>query len=453
MSVYFVAALYACILAASPMIPVEVLLAAAFFVGTHGLASGYEPWAGAAFGLAIIVSTVARQSATSARKSGRGPSKEDWPFAQPVGLFLGVLLVLMVLSLLWTPLPETGVKKLGDFGFRVVVPLWAMVYLGARGQLRSRLILTLIWIGSSTVSVLAVLINLRSGLSIGGDIRLRVPGFHPLALAQICAVGLILSFHAPRFIRIDRRAQVLAGITSGVVLLLSASKGPLVAAVVGLSTGFFLDALRRLTQGGLSFAPLIKWAAAGVVGGGLLALFGVNLGSLLPARLFPSYYFDSSGRSQSVSARELLWQEAATRWTSDPVLGGGIASSYESKVVSIFSGKQLTIYPHNFLLEILSEFGMFAGISILATILTLFWRFRRDRLCIAMLVVLVGNAAVSGGIADHRILIPLVAAALLNLPSKTKIASIVEPELYQNSAHDRRGFRPALGRGNRGQIS
>lgn len=445
MSLYLVAAPYVFILAASPMIPIEMLLAGAFFLGTHGIASGYEAWGGAAFGVAIVFSTLTRRRAMAERESGRESGKADWPFAQPLGLLVGVLLVLMILSLVWTPLPETGAKKLGDFVFRVVVPMWSMIYLGARGQLHPRLILALIWIGASAVSVLAVLINLRSGLSLGGDLRLRVPGFHPLALAQICAVGLVLSFFAPRFIKVHMGVRVLTGIASGVVLLLSASKGPLIAAVVGLSAGFLLAALRQVTRGGVSFAPLIKWASAGVVGGGLLALFDVNLASLIPARLSPSYYFDSSGRSQSVSSRELLWQEAATRWSSDPILGGGIASSYESEVVSIFSGEQLTIYPHNFLLEILSEFGTFAGISVLVIILTLFWRFRRDKLRIAMLVLLVGTATVSGAIADHRILIPLVATALLsNRPSKPEqTASVVGSEFYRTSAHNRRRLRPA----------
>lgn len=432
MSLYLVAALYVFILAVSPVIPVEILLAAAFFLSTHGLATGYEAWAGAAFGLAIIVSTLIRRRTSSDREPDGEPARGEWPFTPPVGLFVGVFLLLAVVSLAWTPLPEIGAKKLGDFIFRVVVPVWAIVYLGRRGQIRPRLILTLIWIGAGAVSVLAVVINLRSGLSLGGDLRLRVPGFHPLALAQICAVGLVLSFFAPRFVTVDKRARILIGITSGVVLVLSASKGPLIAAVIGLGTGLLLEALRRFTHNGLSFAPLLRWAIFTAGGTGFLALLGVNVISLVPARLLPSYYSDASGRTQSVSARELLWQEAATRWFDQPLFGRGIAASHESSVVSIFSGEQLAVYPHNFLLEILGEFGLFAGVSVLTLILTLFWRFRHDKLRIAMLLLLVCNATVSGGLADHRILIPFAAAALLTLPH--------QPE-SGGTWHDRRSLR------------
>lgn len=436
-----VATLYFFVLAASPVIPIEVLIAAAFFLGTHGLANDYAPWAGAAFGLAIVVSTLTRHRRTLQNNRGREPDWADWPFAQPVGLLVGTFLAIMVASLAWTPLPETGMEKIADFGFRVVVPMWAMIYLGVRGQLNPRLVLALIWIGASAVSVFAVLVNLRTGLSLGGNSRLRVPGFHPLALGQICSVGLVLSLYAGRFIKINRLAQISMAVTSGLVLLLSASKGPLIAVVVGLGAGFLLDALRRLARDGLSFEPAIKWTAAGLFGFGLLAASGVNLKSLLPARLFPSYYLDPSGRTESVSSREQLWREAATRWTDDPLTGGGIASSYESEVRSIFSGEQLTIYPHNFLLEILGELGMFAGISILAIILTLFWRFRRDRLRITMLVLLIGNATVSGGIGDHRILIPLVAVALLAIPSKPEQSvNIAGPKFHNTSlSSTRRG--------------
>ena len=153
-------------------------------------------------------------------------------------------------------------------------------------------------LGLVIVTVTAVLMTVLSGIPLLSS-RLAHPYMTSITLGLTGALCIWLAL----FGQTHRLWRIFIGFAGVSVLLLSASRGPLLAAVVGIAAGLLVQSSRRVLLG----AGLITLLA------GSLTTISLREGSSLLTRLVQS---DTNGR-------DLVWSSTLSAYQSSPLSGVG----------------------------------------------------------------------------------------------------------------------------------
>lgn len=171
-----------------------------------------------------------------------------------------------------------------------------LVGIGASWQSSHRIMP--ISVGLVLVMGTAILMTLTSGTPLLSS-RLSHPYMTPITLGLAGALCIWLAL----FGQAHRAWRLFLGCAGVSVLLLSASRGPLLAAVIGVAAGLLVHSSRRVLMGAVAAVLL----AAGI------STLSVGEGNGLLTRLVQS---DTNGR-------DLVWANALSAYQSAPVTGVG----------------------------------------------------------------------------------------------------------------------------------
>jgi hypothetical protein len=189
--------------------------------------------------------------------------------------------------------------------------------------------------------------------------RLTVEGMNPIwlarsfALAGVCLFLLPGNHHAAKFVGL---ALVAAGI------LPTGSRGPLISLIMTLALWFMIKS--HLSKGGM----FLTAGATAIVIVSIMLFAGDRIETAVGSYL-------SRGQSQGFveeSGRPQLFNLAMTEFLSSPVIGVGLGEYGKDAgfVGKAFAGRSPTqgFYPHNIILETLSELGV---VGLLLMIITM----------------------------------------------------------------------------------
>ena len=256
----------------------------------------------------------------------------------PVYFLFIALLGLMAASLVYTPVPDAGIEKLGRFltvtGIVIVAPFFV---LGTTEAMKRFLI---------AFGVAAFAICSYSLTGLGGSERLATPTNNTIGLGHIACALIVLIWFAvvPRFSFPKRMLTYSLLVAPALALIGSGSRGPAVAlGIVVLTSLFFYR--RLLIDVGLLLSL------------GLLALPFANI----PDSSLE--YMGSLIRSHSVngllSFRGELLDYGWKLLQQHPLIGTGIEGfRYYSPNPGIYK------WPHNIFLELACELGLPAGLLV-----------------------------------------------------------------------------------------
>ena len=275
--------------------------------------------------------------------------------AKYYSLFI-VFIGLMVFGVTHSRAPMYGLSKILFFSIYYVVLGYALLSLITSVD-RATSFLSGMMFGS-IVALCLYLLLLGSPADLlqnwGRFERLRLGSGNPIIFSQNLGIGLILFFgFATRYISNSPFKFILAGliILSFLFMILSGSKGPILATAASLLYLIGLPSWRLL------FSAIILFAA-------IITIFPTDLFS--PAQDFISqrYVLEDSG---SVSSRKGFYIQAFEGFEKDsffaPMMGHGTGD-----FGFVMHGYDARGYPHNVLIETLYEFGL-AGFFIYIAIL------------------------------------------------------------------------------------
>lgn len=314
-------------------------------------------------------------------------------------LFLGLVAVIGV-GLVGSEAPAYGSDKALRFAILGGVAVWGALFIHQTDQRVDRLLLSLFAVGL-TMSVIA----LASGGGLHGEERLTALGSNTIALGRASAIAIAVSASWLMWKREHRVAVVLCSAVATAALMGSGSRGPALSLAVSL-VGLML--VRLAASRGRSFRALA--VAALLAGIGATAIVGA------PAVSVERYGLLLEGGGASAQARGVLAQEAIRLFYREPVWGIGTGSfaAYQTQLV----------YPHNLVLEIAAENGVFAviilltflGLAISAAIRAV-W-LKPGYLSDAVFLIVIASAAnslLSGDVNANRILYAFCAIAFVRL--------------------------------------
>jgi O-antigen ligase len=320
------------------MVSYEFWLAAALFSGRSAL-SRFVFDISVEYSAAIAMLVVATVLAIACRRDGA--SRAVPVAARAVIAIFSLSFMGLLISLYWSRSPEYGANKLIGFA---LLSLYPIVLVSAVGVNVPRL--------AASFSLLAaiLLVSAIAGISPGAlvtsGVRFAAFGGGPNVFARFMAFGAISShFSSRRTIRILWSAVLTAG------AVLSQSRG----AVLALACTYVvmhIDELRRMPRRAIAavlVGILILWTA--------WAKLPTDYRDLLILR-FSSITRDMPGGS-AIHARAGVAIEAIEAIASRPMLGWGLGS---------FDALSVLRYPHNLVLEVLSECGLVLGTLILMPI-------------------------------------------------------------------------------------
>lgn len=258
----------------------------------------------------------------------------DWSMACLAGF-----LIVLILGNFYTQAPSWALEKSSRFlvfnSFALLAPLF---FVGDPERLKN--ILLGIVFSASIISAYA----LASGLETLGEGHIRLSFFaaNPIAFAQLCALCLtIILFMLPHSTGIGAKAVLALPVPILILaVIFSNSNGPVFALL--LTVVLCLLFISRMTLG-----RRLQWLVA------TLSVF-IGLYALLPSAYvhrFAGLVEANFAESSSVSSRLAKWDTAMQAFTDSPIVGvgtGGFAALTEAE----------QDYPHNLILELLSEHGL-----------------------------------------------------------------------------------------------
>ncbi len=243
--------------------------------------------------------------------------------------------------------------------------------------------------------VISVPAEIKLLLSSGGLLRLDALGADTITLARWVSVAFIWVFMSLLLGKEEKLGKVLYIVLVlflFILMVASGSRGPILAAVVGISTyfvftsslserlKFFLYLCMGLMVGFLNFPVLIEFLPVESIG---------RIGYLINGEI---------GRSEGL--RLQAWGGSISEILNYP-FGSGFGEFYS--VVGLYLSEKME-YPHNILLEVFIEAGWFAGIWMMAIMLLAFNRS----------LALVRLAGKSSCVKEMGILLVLFVSALIN---------------------------------------
>jgi len=326
-----------------------------------------------------------------------------------------------ITTLLWTPgvvyAREKAVQLCTLVLWAVVGPALVIATDEARvRRLFSALVLLALWVGTEAVlafssSAKDQVINVLGGKYLG-----------PSRLINIAA--LLLTLNAVLFAKSLRDVLLSGGgaIVMVVLLLLIGGRGPLLATGIALlvPVGLGVTLARKDV---IRVRPFAAYIGLAMTGGVVVVIYLVASGHMTTTLNRLAILLNAEpGRS---GALRLEYYAAAMRlWSQHPLIGAGVGSW------PLLADKgDIRYYPHNIVLELLSEFGLvgaylwFAFIAVGLRVVKRIDRVRKDPRCVLLVTLLAAtlfNASVSGDLNDNRIvfvvigLFPLVASVSLD---------------------------------------
>lgn len=229
-------------------------------------------------------------------------------------------------------------------------------------------------------------------------------GLNPIWTARECAVGVILSLEL-RARGATRWFYIIVGATCLAGLVRTGSRGPLLALLAVL---FWIGALktRDLRRTAIAFVGLALLVTA-LLGSSL----NVNRGNPMAAYFLRAYA--SPVEDPNVATRLTLFKRAFQMWVTKPLLGHGLGSF----AVEITGTSGFREYPHNMVLELLSETGVIGLVMFLAA-LTCGFRYAHNRWTYVFAFLFL-SAMTSGDIGSNMAVFPAAALAATGIRDRS----------------------------------
>lgn len=331
-------------------------------------------------------------------------------------LYIGFALYVL-LSYLWTPGKVYSTQKMLYIWTLVLWALAAPALIISTDPRRIKRLGILFILLSIIASFEAISQYIQAGQS--GFIG--VFGSNYLGLGRIAGLAFIVSYTYALFGSCNPFAKLIAIILAGVflcILLIGGARGPFIATILSALIPAFFSIHFSLKRQSIKIKPFIRPIV--VITIALLFLFGYfyETGHMTQtmARL---QVLTSDGMGDSAAARIQHYTHAIQYWKQAPLFGNGIGSW------PIINGDtDMRSYPHNLILEILTELGLM-GLMLFFTLILYALRFLKpiksegyQSINIVLLMIVMYmflNSMVSGDIPDNRLLfasIGLIPAAL-----------------------------------------
>lgn len=214
------------------------------------------------------------------------------------------------------------------------------------------------WAGIICALCMAVFV-LMSYPGVGVIRSIFVLGTNYIGLSRICGFGLlsILVFFLPIEPNPWRRKTFwFLTLILILAMMISGSRGPLIAIIVSLIL-FFVLSIRKI------YPSLIIERFALFLG--FICLFTGVIGSFIGKTHFTTLFYRVEkvldNADNSASTRVSFFESALNQWINSPIWGGG-----PGQFGVTLTGEEIERYPHNIFLEIASENGLFGLIPFCA---------------------------------------------------------------------------------------
>lgn len=302
------------------------------------------------------------------------------------------LLGLFLLRLSTSPDVVYGSTKVQLYVADVLIFLFAAVFVGTRGADLRQFFVVLLAVTSA--GAILFLFNLVAGYAhpaVGGRFALSAQEY-PIELGRDSADGLLIAIYS--VLAATRRSARVWAMTVApalaVAMIAAGSRGPVLAFVFGLAALLALTAVNRRARRRLIFVAGVFLIATIVVP---VVVPGSALGRAFSTIIGSASGLSSNGRSQ-------LWSLAITTFSQHPLLGLGTGG-----FAALNTGLD---YPHNILLEVASEVGVFGAAAVIAIVigfvhaLITAWRggIGQDRLMASLLISLFLTALINACFSD-----------------------------------------------------
>jgi O-antigen/teichoic acid export membrane protein len=308
------------------------------------------------------------------------------------------LLGLMLLRLGPSAAESYGSTKVQLYVADVLIFFVGAIFVGSRRR-DVRLFFN-VQLGVFAAGSLLFLYNLVAGHAqavVGGRYALSALEY-PIELGRDSSVGILIAIYImlSARARATRLRAALVVPPLAIAMVSAGSRGPVLAFVIGLLALLALSATSPQGRRRLGVVAALFLFAALIVP---LVVPGSVLGRALSAVLGGASGLSSNGRSS-------LWALSLTTFNHHPLFGLGTGG-----FAALGTGLQ---YPHNILLEVATELGVFGAAALLAVLggmwasLVRLWRRTTgsdqlmSSLLIALFVTALINACVSGAIQDNR---------------------------------------------------
>jgi O-antigen ligase len=287
---------------------------------------------------------------------------------------LAFLLSLAVLSLIWSPDTEYGVRKLTLWVLTGLLPCVFMLVLSSPTRLVSwRLI-------AAAAFVYAVVLLLIGSYAAGYPGRLVFFDSNPIGIARAVYIGALVAIFGP----FPTSVKVILVVPMVVAGHLTDSLGPTLGLVIGGAAGVLLWS--RLSDATDSRARRIGPLAGVVVAIGMTvavaALVSGGSSSLTPVLNDPD-----------VTSRAQYLQVAAQTFAQNPVFGAGLGA--------FASNGFADQYPHNMYIEVASELGVIGLIPLLGWLVLALRGAARSPVLLSLVVATSIYALFSGSLASN----------------------------------------------------
>ena len=320
------------------------------------------------------------------------------------GLF-ATFLAYSGLSYFWSPSSTYAVEKIGYLWVLTLWPFLACTIIISQDTARLRRFFFALLLLSSWI--LAESIGAFVGVATVGQ-QVDALGARYLGLGRVIGPGaLILIAYAIAIVR-SRKGRLLCFVGFAgymATLLILGGRGPFLAASIPLLIPLFYGIRPYLRKGQIYIRKYAKPMLTAIIAGVVLGvMFASSEIFTTFARLLPLL---AGEIGDSASARMQMYSQALDIWAEHPIFGAGIGGW---PVLSGWGDQRM--YPHNMILEVLSEFGI-VGLALwgLPFAYALYKFIHRhivgqDMWKILVLMVFANtmiNAMLSGDITDNRI--------------------------------------------------
>ncbi|WP_423747030.1 O-antigen ligase family protein (plasmid) [Haladaptatus sp. SPP-AMP-3] len=267
-------------------------------------------------------------------------------------VLLGAFICYALLSNLWTPSSEYATSKSLELA---TVTFWslgapALIISKSRRRLRRFLTATVIF------SVVIAAISIFQFVVVAGESQLRPFDATYLLVGRVIGIAFLITVAYTLYeasSKMQRRVGIALSGLFGFILLVNGARGPLLAsfgAGLWLGIGYFdlSKSPRELAQ-----TDLAKKIGAVVLIGAIVFVVLLYLDEL--PNTIQRIVATLSGKSTgSVEGRVDYYLASIPMWLSAPAFGHGIGSW-----PILYGMGDVKYYPHNIVLEILVEFGLF----------------------------------------------------------------------------------------------
>lgn len=264
-------------------------------------------------------------------------------------VFALVFVMWVVISSVWSIDLDVTIARI-----RSVLQLFAFMLLMwefGRGSAEILSLLRAYILGSAIASV-GTIFSFVLGATRYGH-RFVLPGFDPNDLGLILALSLPMIWH---MIGITRRRfeKTMYGIvlmTNLAAILLTGSRGAVIATIAGVGTSLILDSRIRLTTK-LSSIPMVS-------------VFVLGVSYVLPQELVIRYAtIPNELREGTLAARRLIWQAGIKAFWERPLFGTG-AGTFTAAIQPFWPVEKVA---HNVILSISVELG-FVGLLLFLSVI------------------------------------------------------------------------------------